>query len=108
MKLLQGVITLACILAAPVTNAGEKAAGNATSDAKKSAETAIPDYNTAKQLKAMPPCKATVEHNGTCVLSLRTADGKEFYIGSPGATPEVNYFLHTLKEGQTYEFPGTF
>src|SRR6266853_6243465 len=108
MKLLQLLNAIACILAAPVTNAGEKPAGKAPTDAKKSAETAIRDYNTAEQLKAMPRCKATVEHIGPAWLSLKTTDGKQFIIGNAESKPEVWQFLKTLQGGDTYEFPGAF
>ncbi len=108
MKLLQRLITFACILAAPFTHAAEKPAGNAPADANKSAETASPGYETAKQIKAMPPCKATVEEHHSCYSIFRTADGKKFSIGSPAATQDVVQFLQTLKNGQTYKFPSVF
>jgi hypothetical protein len=79
----------------------------ATSDAKKSAE-AVPIYETAKEIKAMPPCKATVVHTYPCYSLLRATDGKQFCIGSPGATLEVGNFVETLKDGQTYKIPGAF
>jgi hypothetical protein len=108
MKLLQRLIALACILAAPITNAGEKPPGNAPSDAAKIAETAPPSYESAEQIKAMPPCKAIVEENHGCYSIFRTLDGKKFSIGSPAATQQVVRFLGTLKEGQTYKFPSVF
>ena len=89
--------------------AREKPAGNATSDAKKSADTAIPNYETAEQIKAMPPGKATVEHIETFSSHLRTTGGKKFTIGSERGEQEVWHFVGTaLKKGQTYEFPGAF
>jgi len=80
----------------------------AASDAKKSAEAAIPDYETADQIKAMPSCKAMLEHDGTCVFTFRTADGKKFWIGSPASKQDVIQFLQSLKVGQTYELPKAF
>jgi hypothetical protein len=80
----------------------------ATSGGKKSADTAMPDYETAEQIKAMSPCKATVEERHPCYSIFRTAGGKTFSIGSPAATQEVVQFLGTLKEGQRYKFPGVF
>jgi hypothetical protein len=80
----------------------------AASGAKKSGEMAIPVYETAEQIKAMPPCRATVVHIYPCYSLLKTTDGKQLYIGSPGATPEVGSFVGTLKEGKTYRFPGAF
>ena len=108
MKPLQRFIAFACILAAPVTHAAEKPAGNAPVDAKKSAEIVRPGYRTAQEIKAMSPCKATVEEHRSCYSILRTDDGKQFSIGSPTANLEVVQFLRTLKNGQTYEFPSVF
>src|SRR5262245_22828303 len=88
--------------------AGEKPADNATSAAKKSTGTVIASYETAEQIKAMLPCKATVEEHHSCYSIFRSADGKQFSIGSPAATQEVVQFLETLKEGQNYKFPSTF
>lgn len=78
-------------------------------DAKKSAAVAMPVYETAEQVKAMPPGKATVEHTETFWALLKTADGKKFVIGSERGEQEVWHFVGTaLKEGKTYEFPGAF
>src|SRR6266498_1897347 len=86
MKLHPPLTTLACVVAATFTHAAE----------------------TAEQIKAMPPCKATVaEHHG-CYSVFRTADGKKFSIGSPAATQDVVQFLQTLKNGRSYEFPSVF
>jgi protein-disulfide isomerase len=108
MKLLRRLITLACILAAPFTHAAEKPAGNAPADAKKTAETRMPRFVSAEQVKGMPPCKATVEQQAPCYSIFRTTDGKEFSIGGPAAGQNVVQFLKTLKNGQTYEFPKVF
>ena len=80
----------------------------ATSGGKKSSDTVIPNYETAEQIKAMSPCKATVEEHHPCYSIFRTADGKKFSIGSPAATQHVVQFLGTLKEGHGYKFPGVF
>lgn len=80
----------------------------AISGGKKSAETAIPVYETAEQIKTMSPCKATVEERHPCYSILRTADGQKFSIGSPAATQEVVQFLGTLNDGHAYKFPGVF
>ena len=80
----------------------------ATSGGKKSADTAMPDYETAEQIKAMSPCKATVEEHHPCYSIFRTADGKKFSIGSPAASQHVVQFLGTLKQGHAYRFPGVF
>lgn len=77
--------------------------------AKKSAAAAVPSYITAEQIKAMPPVKATVEHKETFTARLRTADGKQFTIGSDRGAQEVWHFVGTaLKLGQTYELPAAF
>src|SRR5262245_37861008 len=78
-----------------------------TSGMKKAGGT-ITSLETAEQIRAMPPCKATVEEREPCGSMFTTADGRKFYIGSPAAPPEVVQFLQTLKDGQTYEFPGVF
>ena len=88
--------------------AAEKSTDKALADAKKSAATAIPIYESTEEIKAMPSCKATIEHTAACSSRFRTADGKKFCIGSPGATREVGYFLRTLKDGKTYKFPNAF
>lgn len=76
---------------------------------KKIGETMIPRYEKAEEIKAMPPCKATVVWGmGTCSARFKTTDGKEFNIGSPGAGPGVIEFLETVKEGQIYVFPSAF
>ena len=75
---------------------------------KSANETAAPIYEMAEEIKAMPPCKATVVHRYPCYSLLRATDGKKFCIGSPGATPEVSRFVETLKDGRTYRFPDAF
>jgi hypothetical protein len=82
--------------------------GCAISGGKKSAETAMPDYETAEQVKTMSPCEATVEERHPCYSIFRTTDGQRFSIGSPAATQEVVRFLGTLQEGHAYKFPGAF
>ena len=63
--------------------------------------TEMPGYETAGQIKAMPPCKAAVEEHHSCYSIFTTSDGKKFSIGSPAATREVVQFLQSLKTGQT-------
>jgi hypothetical protein len=65
---------------------------------KKSADAAAPVYETAEQIKSMPPCQATVEPTAPCSSLFTTIDGKKFYIDSPGATREVGNFLGPLQE----------
>ncbi len=72
-------------------------------------EAVLPNYyETVAQIKAMPPCTVTVVHAGTRWSLLKTADGRQFCLGSPGAAQEVWNFLATLKQGQTFELPGAF
>jgi hypothetical protein len=67
-----------------------------------------PVYETAGEILAMPPCKGVVVERAPCYVCLRTADGKGFYIGSPGSNEEVTRFLQELKDGRTYKFPDVF
>ena len=77
--------------------------------AKKSDATAIPSHITAEQIKAMPPTRATVEHRETYTARLRTADGRQFTLGSDRGEQDVWHFVGTaLKVGQTYDFPAAF
>jgi hypothetical protein len=108
MKLLHCLTALALVLTAPVTHAEEKSSGKETADGKKAAEIALPGYESAEQITAMLPCKATVEESHGCYSVFTTADGKKFSIGGPGATKEVVRFLQTLKDGESYELPGAF
>ena len=108
MTVLPRLVAIAALFAAQFSHAEDKLTGNTTPDAKKSAETAIPDYETAAQIKAMPPCKAVLEHDGTCVFSFTTTDGKKFWIGSPASKQDVIRFLQSLKVGETYELPKAF
>jgi len=67
-----------------------------------------PVYETAEEIRAMPPSKATVVQRAPCFVYLRTEERTGFYIGSPGSTADVGYFLAVLKDGQTYSFPNVF
>lgn len=71
-------------------------------------EKASPAFDTAEKIKAMPPCKATVEHVGVRDSRLRTAEGKLFFIGGDEATPEVIQFLEALRDKHTCQFPDVF
>jgi hypothetical protein len=67
-----------------------------------------PVYETAEEIKAMPPCEAKIVRRSPCSVCLRTAGGKGFYLGSPGSKADVGRFLAALKDGQTYDFPDVF
>ncbi len=83
--------------------------GCATLHDRRQAEIAPgPVYDTAEQILAMPACTASVVEQGPCYLQLRTADGNEFFIGSPAAGAEVLQFVQELKEGRSYKFPEAF
>ena len=78
-------------------------------DAKKSTESAAAHiYETAEEIRAMPPCKARVVQTYPCYSLLRATDGQKFCIGSPGATREVSRFIETLSNTETYSFPDAF
>jgi hypothetical protein len=102
------LLCLVLLLTGTFASAEEKPKGDGDSAAKKSAATKVEDYETGEQIKAMPACRATPIHNGVCVFTFKTADGKLFYIGSPGATEEVEHFLHSLEIGKAYDLPGAF
>lgn len=108
MKLLRCVTTIVCILGPPFANAGEKTESGTGESGEKVGEATLPSYETAKQIRAMKPCAATVESTHGCYAVLRTADGEGFTMGGPGNTAELNRFIGTLKEGQTYKLPGFF
>jgi hypothetical protein len=72
---------------------------------------AAPGFSTAQDVAAMTPHTGTLTgyFDGFCYFA--TADGKGFVIGSRGngpVGPEVNRFLRTLKEDETYKFPDAF
>ena len=67
-----------------------------------------PVYESAEQIKAMPPCKAKVVERGPCYVSLKATDGRRFCLGSPGSKADVGRFLGVLKDGQRYDFPDAF
>jgi hypothetical protein len=66
--------------------------------------TFLPD----EKLPLVSPFRAVVEQKQPCAAYLKTSDGRRLCIGGPGATPEVAWFVQTLQEGQTYEFPAAF
>jgi hypothetical protein len=67
-----------------------------------------PIYESAPLVLAMPACTATLVRYGTCYAEFKAADGKAFFIGSPGAAPDVESFIATLKEGEAYALPAAF
>ncbi len=67
-----------------------------------------PSYETAEQIKSMPPCKARLIQDATCVFLFETDYGRKFWIGSPGNTDELLQFLRSLKAGPYYKFPDVF
>jgi hypothetical protein len=75
----------------------------------KAAAAVTPVYETAAQIAAMPPCQARVERIETYSARLRSADGKEFRLGSERGAQEVWHFVGSaLEPGKTYEFPRAF
>jgi hypothetical protein len=65
-------------------------------------------YEYVAQVLAMPSCRATMLRDCTCFAEFRSADRRTFYIGSPGASPEVEAFIGTLHEGTIYYLPDAF
>lgn len=65
-------------------------------------------YEYVAQVLAMPSCRATMEFESPCARRFRTASGREFVIGGPGAEREVAGFLATLEEGKSYYLPKAF
>src|SRR5688572_10335915 len=81
-------------------------AGN--KDSQQTEATRDPVYETALQIKGMRPCNARVVERGPCYVHLKSANGKGFYLGSPGSEPEVGRFIAVLKLGPMYRFPDAF
>ena len=65
-------------------------------------------YEYVVQLLAMPSCSSKVEAIYPCYARFSTEDGRVLCVGSPGASPEVVGFVHTLQEGKTYFLPDAF
>ncbi len=65
-------------------------------------------YEYAAQVLAMPSCAAKVEEIAPCYARLRTEEGRLLYVGSPGASPEIERFVQALEKGQTYFLPDAF
>jgi hypothetical protein len=80
----------------------------ATSGAQDAGKPVRPNYKTAEQIKAMPPCTGTVQGRAPCYVILNTPDGSGFRIGSPGNTPQIDGFVGFLKDGKSYKFPEAF
>jgi hypothetical protein len=69
---------------------------------------AAPGYVTATEIAAMPPCTAMIAARSPCSASLRTADGKWFYLGDPGSGLQISQFIWCLEDGQLNRFPDAF
>ncbi len=67
-----------------------------------------PVYDTAEQIRSMPTCRAVVVERGPCYARLRSKEGSELYLGSPGAGKDVMEFVQGLKDGRTYQLPEAF
>ena len=65
-------------------------------------------YEYVAQVLAMPSCTVTMELVSPCQRYFRAEDGREFYIGSPGADRQVTGFLGSLKEDEVYHLPQAF
>ena len=60
------------------------------------------------QVDLIPPCRASVVLEMPCSVVLKTIEGVLFHIGGPDATDEVNAFISTFSQGETYTFPDVF
>lgn len=65
-------------------------------------------YEFNAQVLAMPSCFAKMEKFCTCYALFADNTGRKFYIGSPGASPDVQYFIASLEEGKGYYLPDAF
>jgi hypothetical protein len=65
-------------------------------------------YESNIQVLAMPSCTAKMEAFCTCYAIFTDAEGRKFYIGSPGASEDVEYFIASLQEGKDYFLPAAF
>ncbi len=65
-------------------------------------------YESNIQVLAMPSCTAKMDAFCTCYASFTDAEGRKFYIGSPGASDDVEHFIASLKAGQIYYLPAAF
>jgi len=69
---------------------------------------AAPKYGTAKEITEMVRCTATLVTRWDGSGYFQTADGKGFLIGGGHGGADIDKFLGTLTEEQTYKFPDTF
>jgi hypothetical protein len=106
MRSLQRLPLILCVAAVLGADIRESTGG--VSIDKRPAEKVTASYKTAEEIKAMRPCRATVERRVVCYVVLKSADGQKFHIGSPGNTAEVHGFIDTLEEGRTYSLPSAF
>jgi len=65
-------------------------------------------YESNLQVLAMPSCTAKMEQFCTCYALFSDTEGRKFYIGSPGASEDVEYFIASLKAGGVYVLPAAF
>ena len=65
-------------------------------------------YESNIQVLAMPSCTAKMEQFCTCYAVFSDTEGRKFYIGSPGASEDVEYFIASLKAGDVYYLPAAF
>ncbi len=69
---------------------------------------AAPKYGTAKEIAEMARCTATLVTSWNGSGYFQTADGKGFLIRVPQGGADIDKFLGTLTEEQTYKFPDAF
>ena len=56
----------------------------------------------------MPSCHATMVEPCACFAMFKDDFGRTFYLGSPGASDDVENFIHSLKEGEACYLPEAF
>ncbi len=93
-KLICAILAFACIAACKSPTA-------------KPTRTEIFEFDA--QVLAMPSRHATMLKLCPCFAEFKDSDdGRIFYIGSPGASPNVEGFIGSLKEGQSFFLPDEF
>ncbi|MEI7732112.1 MAG: hypothetical protein WCO56_21235 [Verrucomicrobiota bacterium] len=65
-------------------------------------------YEFNAQVLAMPSCHATMVEPCACYAMFKDDFGRTFYLGSPGASEDVENFIHSLKEGEACYLPTAF
>jgi hypothetical protein len=65
-------------------------------------------YEFNAQVLAMASCNATMMDDCACYALFKDDSGRTFYLGSPGASEDVEHFIHSLKVGEACYLPHAF